>query len=163
MVKDNIVLEGVKLYFRNFSGKEDRFNAAGKRNFCVFLEEEHARKLKDDGWNIKWLKPKTEDDIPQAYLQVSVAYGNIPPKIALVKYNLSDGIPKPNVTMLDDETVNILDWAEIEKADIVIRPYNYDVNGTTGVKAYVKSMYVVIVKDDFEDKYYDAPNNSGEN
>lgn len=162
MVKDNIVLEGVKLYFRNFSGKEGRFNLAGNRNFCVFLEEEHAKKLKEDGWNVKWLKPRNEDDQPQGILQVTVSYKNIPPKIAIVKYRTVDGVPKPILTMLDDESINILDWAEIEKADIVIRPYNWEANGGSGVKAYVKSMYVVIVEDEFEDKYYDAPDSPGE-
>lgn len=156
-VNDNVTLEGVKLYFRNFSGKELKYNAAGRRNFCVFLEEDLAQQLKADGWNVKWLNPKNEGDLPQACLQVAVSFGNVPPKIALVKYRMVDGVQKPILTMLTDETISILDWAEIEKADVIIRPYNWDVNGNKGVKAYVKSMYVVIMEDEFESKYYDEP------
>ena len=70
MVKENITIEGARIVFRNFSGKEGRFNPPGKKNFCVLLDNELASNLKDDGWNVKWLKPREEDDEPQAYIQV---------------------------------------------------------------------------------------------
>jgi hypothetical protein len=67
-------------------------------------------------------------------------------------------------TALDDETVGNLDWAEIENVDLIIRPYNWVLHEGTkaenrGVKAYVSSMYVTIVEDEFEAKYHDAPEN----
>ena len=55
------------------------------------------------------------------------------------------------------DSVKTLDWAEIEKADIAINPYEYDVQGRHGIKAYLKTMYVTIQEDDFEDRYYDVP------
>ena len=64
---------------------------------------------------------------------------------------------KRGKTELDETSVSNLDWADIEKADIAINPYHYNVSGREGVKAYLKTMYVTIVEDEFEDRYYDVP------
>lgn len=152
MVEDNIRIEGARIGFRNFSGEEGRFNPKGRRNFCVFLEEDIAKDMEKEGWNVKWLQPREEGDEPQAYLQVKVVFGKIPPKIVLVT-----GKGK---TRLDEDTVNILDWAEIQNVDLVIRPYNWEVNGSTGVSAYIKTMYVTLREDEFESKYYDVPDSA---
>lgn len=152
MVNKNIVIENARIGFRNFSGKEGKFNPAGRRNFCVFLETDLAKELESDGWNIRWLQPRDESEEPQAYLQVAVSFDNIPPKIILVT--------KKSKTPLDETSVDILDWAEIDNVDLIIRPYNWDVNGKGGVKAYIKTMYVTIVEDEFESKYYDVPDSA---
>lgn len=152
MVKNNIVIENAQIGFRNFSGNAGKFNPAGRRNFCVFLDNELGKVLESDGWNVRWLQPKDEAEEPKPYLQVAVSYDNIPPKIVLVT--------KKGKTILDETAVNILDWAEIASVDIIIRPYNWEVSGKGGVKAYVKSMYVTIVEDEFESKYYDVPDSA---
>lgn len=152
MVNKNIVIEHARIGFRNFSGKEGKYNPKGRRNFCVFLETELGNVLEDDGWNVRWLEPLEEGDDKQAYLQVAVSYDNYPPKIIM--------ITSGGKTILDEETVNILDWAEIENVDLIIRPYNWEVNGKTGVKAYTKSMYITIVEDEFAHKYRDVPDSA---
>ena len=152
MVEDNIRIEGARIGFRNFSGEEGRFNPKGRRNFCVFLDEDIAKDMEKEGWNVKWLQPREEGDEPQAYLQVKLVFGKIPPKIVLVT-----GRGK---TRLDEDTVNILDWAEIQNVDLVIRPYNWEVNGNSGVSAYIKTMYVTLKEDEFESKYYDVPDSA---
>ena len=80
----NISVENARIIFRNFAGKESRYNPKGKRNFCLIIDNDVAENLKDIGWNIKYLNPRDPDETPQAYLQVSVAYENFPPKIWLV-------------------------------------------------------------------------------
>lgn len=152
MINTNIRIENAKIRFRNFSGKEGRFNPAGRRNFCVFLDDSSAAELADEGWNVKWLQPRTEEDEPQAYLQVAVSYANVPPKVWLVT--------SKQKTLLDEDSINALDWAELESVDLVIRPYNYEVNGKSGVKAYLKTMYAKIVEDEFADKYEDVPDSA---
>lgn len=152
MVEDNIRIEGARIGFRNFSGEEGRFNPKGRRNFCIFLEEDIAKDMEKEGWNVKWLQPREEGDELQAYLQVKVVFGKIPPKIVLVTMR--------GKTRLDEDTVNILDWAEIQNVDLVIRPYNWEVNGNTGVSAYIKTMYVTLKEDEFESKYYNVPDSA---
>lgn len=152
MIKSNIDIENAKIGFRNFSGKEGKFNAKGNRNFCVFLDYDFAITLEKEGWNVRWLTPKDEYEEKQAYLSVSVSYTNIAPKIFL--------ITSRSKTLLDEESVMLLDWAEISNVDLTIRPYNWEVSGKTGVKAYIKSMYVTIVEDTFESKYRDVPDSA---
>ena len=140
--------------FRNFAGKEGRYNKAGDRNFCLLLNPEDADEMLKDGWNVRFLDPRDEGDEPTPYIQIKVGFGGKghPPKIVLVT--------KRGKTQVDEETVNTLDWAEIEKADIAINPYHYEVNGKSGVKAYLKTMYVTIAEDDFEERYYDVPDSA---
>lgn len=151
-VTDNIKIENAKIRFRNFSGKAGQFNPAGSRNFCVFLPEDVATSLLEEGWNIKYLKPRDEDDDPQAYIQVAVSYNNIPPKIWLVTSDKK--------TLLDESGLEKLDWAELVNVDLIIRPYNYEVNGKRGVKAYLKTMYATIAEDEFAYKYEDVPDSA---
>lgn len=152
-VERNIAIENAHIIWRNFAGKPSQFNADGKRNFCVVLDPEMADSLAEEGWNVRWRDGREEGDEPMAYLQVAVSYDNIPPTILTVTSH--------GKTRLNSDTVDILDWAEIENVDLVISPYNWEVNGKRGVKAYCKNMYVTLVEDEFADKYADVPDASG--
>jgi hypothetical protein len=142
----NLTIENAKIFWKNFSGRGSTFNAEGSRNFCVEIDKEDAKELKADGWNVKYSKPKEEGDEPSPYIQVTVAYGNYPPKIYLVT--------RKNRTLLDEDTVGELDRAEIEHVDLIISPYPWTVNGKSGIKAYCKTMYVTI-EEDFGGRYSD--------
>ena len=141
-----ILFEGATLIFRNFAGKEGQYNREGDRNFAVIIpDEQTAQDLLADGWNVKYLNPREEGDAPTPYLQVAVSYKNRPPRIVMIT-----SVARTNV---DESMVEVLDWVNIENADLIARPYEWEVNGKTGKKAYLQSMFVTIEEDALERKY----------
>lgn len=147
-----VVMEDVELLFRNFTGKEGPYNPPGARNFAIKLDDDTAAAMAEDGWNVKWLKVREdaeEDETPQAFLDVAVKYSPKarPPRIVQVTSR--------GRTNLDEDSIEMLDWVDITNVDLIIRPYTWEVQGKTGVKAYLQSIYVTIEEDPLERKYGD--------
>ena len=144
---DLLEIENARIRWKNFSGEPDKFHPkGGYRNFNVDIEDpEMAQKLANDGWNVKIHPPKEEGDDPLHTLEVAVSFDNYPPKIVMVTSR--------NKVELDEDSVHVLDTADILTSDLIISPYNYDVNGKTGIKAYLKTGYITIEEDRFAEKY----------
>lgn len=157
-VINNIKIKGAKLIFKNFQGKKSDYNEEGNRNFGVLLEDRLAEALENDGWNVKRLRPKEDDpeQYRQPWLPVKVRFDPYPPVAVLIN---SRGKVK-----LDEESIDQLDWSVIADCDLIIRPYNYPArNGRpAGVSAYLKTIYVTISEDEFEEKYANIPYLGGE-
>lgn len=146
-------MENARLIFRNFEGREEKYNRKGDRNFGLIIEDsEVAQQLAEDGWNIKELTPKNNDDYndtPEViyWLPVTVRFDNVPPKVMLVT--------RRKKTRLNEDNINTVDYANIAKVDLTVTPYDWEVNGKYGTKAYLQTMYVTINEDEFADKYAD--------
>lgn len=144
---NTVMMEGVRIIFRNFSGKEGQYNREGDRNFAVLIDEKTADAMATDGWNVKVLAPRDDEEgsLPQSYLPVAVNFNGRPPRIVM--------ITSRNRTTLDESQVETLDWVDIVNVDLIVRPYSWEVNGKSGIKAYLQSMYITIEEDPLEAKY----------
>lgn len=157
-VRDRALLENVEILFRNFRGEKDDFNPLGKMTFAVLLDEETAESMGRDGWNVKHLKAREEGDIPQAYIPVEVSYksadkGGRPPEVVMITSRGKTNIPR--------EMIKVLDYVDIKTVDVLLQPYNWDVQGNQGVKAYLWSIYVTIIEDPLQLKYQDVKSLDG--
>ena len=142
-------MEDARIIFRNFAGKEGQYNREGDRNFCLLLDTGTADQMAQDGWNVKTLRAREEGDEPQPYIQVSVSYRNQPPTVVMVTSR--------GRTIVPEDMIEVLDWVDIANVDLIINPYQWAVNGKTGIKAYLKSIYITIEEDALERKYADVP------
>lgn len=146
-----MIFRNCRICYRNFSGKATKFTPEGRRSFSVVLDEDTAKNLLDSGWNIKMKPGRDEGDPMFCTLPVTVRFDVLPPRVYLISEKVK--------TELDEDSVNVLDYAEIEKIDLTINPRHYDVNGKTGIKAYLKAMYVTVVQDELAAEYseFDDP------
>lgn len=142
---DTFMIEGAQLIFRNFSGVESQFNREGDRNFGAILDQSVAEQMLVDGWNVESCESGEDDAPPVFWIPISVGFKVRPPKVVL--------ITSVNRTMLSEDTIGMLDWADILVADLIGRAYRWEVNGKTGIKAYLQSLYVTINEDELERKY----------
>ena len=144
-----IAMENVRIGFKNFEGREGPYNRKGERDFVVFLDSDFAKELESEGWNIKWPKSNAhilpEEDDRDPYLPVGVGFEFYPAKVYLISND--------NVTQIGPDETEMLDWAELKNVDLVIRPYEWEVNGKKGIKAYLKAGYFTIVTNAFDEKY----------
>ena len=140
------MVEDARLIFRNFAGKEDQYNRAGDRNFSVVLDTQTAEQMLADGWNVKYLAAREEDEEDTPYISVAVNYKNRPPRVVLLTTS--------SRTQLDEDQVEVLDYADVKTADLIATGYDWVVGDKTGTKAYLKSLFVTIQEDALEAKYH---------
>lgn len=148
-----VLIEDARIMFRNFRGEGTPMNQEGNRNFAVLLDPAVAETMAADGWLIKPPKEMPSGDIRDPYLSVKVSFKGRPPKIVM--------ITSRGRTDITEETVNLLDFCIFKHVDLIFRPYQWEVGDKSGVKAYLKSMYVTIEEDELDLKYADVPDADG--
>lgn len=145
----NITFMDAQIIFRNFTGEERKFNPEGKRNFCLVIDDEvQAQQMFEEGWNVRILPPRTDDELAKHYIPVAVSYRNndsFPVCVYIVEGNQR--------TLLNEDTIGRLDHADIASVDLTIRPRYWDDNGQAKIKAYLKTMYVTLNVDELDQRY----------
>lgn len=149
----NLTIRGAKLILKNFQGKVNEYNKDGRRTFGILLSDEDAEAMLQDGWGVKFLKPRPDDpeQYQQPWLKVEASYRNFPPLVYL--------ITSAGKVRLTEETIGQLDWTAIDNVDIIINPYYYEpfAGNPAGIKAYLKTLYVTVQEDDLAAIYADIP------
>lgn len=150
--KNIVEINDARIVFRNFSGRADKYNREGDRNFAVvFPDLDIADVLINDtnefgvGWNVKVKEPREDGDAPFIYLPVKIKFNNRGPAIYLKTGD--------NLNRLDEESVCCLDDVDIISVDLDIRPYDDVINGKPFRAAYLQSMCVTQNVDRFAARY----------
>ena len=146
--------------WRNFAGGPTRFDPKNtKRTFEIFLTDEEANRLMDLGWNVKWLEPRNPSEPKQAHLQVFIKLdgpARLQPKIWQTR-------KKGRPILLDGDLIGQLDMDDFERVKLQIRPYKWELDsGKSGIKAFVKQMFVTPVEDDFAAEFFDEDDEGNE-
>lgn len=145
---NKLAIDNARIIFKNFTGKDDKFGREGDRSFSIVIEDDAlAEQLANDGWNVKPLTPRDPDEKVNHFIKVKISFKVRPPKIWLLTNHKR--------TLLDEDTIATLQYARIENADVVVSPWRWEVNGKTGIAAYLETLYVKIEDDPFADKYSD--------
>lgn len=160
--QNNVVIEGARLVFRNFQGKEGPYNQEGAKNFGVILPEDIAERMLADGWNIKRLRPSEEEKEEGAeqgppWMPVKMGYGKgRPPMVKMITSRGSTNLDEENVDQLDWVDIAIDEETGLPKVDLIVRPFHWtNPRGEQGISAYLQSLYITIEEDELQRKYAD--------
>lgn len=150
---ERLKLEEVEVIFCNFRGEKGTYNEAGVRGFSILIKDiDLAGDLIQDGWALKPLKDAETGEVDAYHLPVKVNYGGRrPPRVNKVSLSTNSTLP------LTEKTVEMLDYLPIAYVDVILNPYEWEVRGETGVKAYLQTAYVVIEEDDLDLKWANLP------
>lgn len=148
-----LMVDDAYICFPNFSGRGDKFNKEGDRNFGLrILDQETLDRLQadknefGDSWNVKIKAPRNEGEEPFMFMKVKVKFNGRGPKVYLISGN--------NRIELDEETIGMLDDIDIERIDMDIRPYDDQMpSGKSFRAAYLDGMEVVQRVDRFTARY----------
>ena len=152
----NLKLTEAKITMRNFRGLDyNGYNPLHKRTFWLLLDPERydVDKMKQDGWNVKEIKPREghEDDPIMYRLEVEMRWDNYPPIIHQVTKQDNGKYKK---TLMTEKSAELFDSAEIVNVNLEIgHGKTWYKDGRKGIKAYLKKAMIEVVTDDFDDYY----------
>lgn len=148
-----------EILFCNLEGRAEGFNDKGNRNFRLkFNDDDFAKSLSEDGWNIKIYTPKNDDYDPYYYLTVKSKFRVDSPNVR--QDPEIHMINSKNDILLKEKHMADLDAKfrahEVVSCDLIIHPSpwnNARFGAGEGITAYLKQMWAVVNDSPFADRY----------
>ena len=137
-------INDARIIWKNFSGRGDRFNREGDRNFHLVIPDQETCDLLlndknkyGDSWNVKIKPPREEGDVPFMHMLVKVKFNGRGPNVYLDRGSNKEPL------VLNEDTISCLDDIDIMSVDLDVRPYDDELpNGTSFRTAYLSAMRV---------------------
>lgn len=137
-------INDARIIWKNFTGRGDRFNREGDRNFHLVIPDQETCELLQndvnefgDSWNVKIKPPREEGDTPFMHMLVKVKFNGRGPNVYLDRGRDRDPL------VLNEDTIHCLDDMDILSVDLDVRPYDDKLpNGNTFRTAYLSAMRV---------------------
>ena len=126
--------EDADITYRNFRGDDE-----GKRYFILNVPADAVEGMRADGWNVRQRKEANPDGENTYYIKVNVNTGARPSII----HTISKRNPDPDAVM-DAEHYMMLDDAEFDGVDLIIRQKPYDYRGQKGISTVLKEAWFYI-------------------
>lgn len=158
LILDNELVD-FEILFCNLEGRAEGYNDKGDRNFRVkFNNDEFAKALAEDGWNIKIYTPKNDKYDPYYYLDVKVKFRVDSPRV-MHDPEIHMLTPKNDI-LLKENNVGDLDAKfrahEVISCNLVLNPYpwvNPNFANGEGITAYLKEMWADVKVSPFAERY----------
>lgn len=150
-----------EILFCNLEGRKDQFNTKGERSFRLkFNDDEFAKSLVDDGWNIRIYTPKNEEYDPYYYMTVKTKFRvdseNVYQDPEIHRVNAKNDI------LCSAQNMHDIDMAfanrKVQRVDLVINPYHWvhpKMGSGEGIAAYVREMWIEVEDSPFASRYAD--------
>lgn len=111
------VVKGARILFPNFAGEEQDYNAKGRRNFRLQLDEDLASELKERGVYVRERPPRNDDEDTQYLVKIGV-------------------YPSADVRLLSGRTMTQLNVDNFDLVDKEFRKGEVE-NGNIGLEFHV--------------------------
>lgn len=151
-------VESPEIFMVNFAGRVTDNNPKGHRQFAWKIPTpEMAEAMKEEGWAVWYTKESERYGEPAPCITVEMRWHNtkelehLNPKIYRCTRKHPTGV------LLTEDLVPDLERDEIQDIVLWINPSHWTVNGKSGIKAYVDSMWVKVEDNDPTDKFWHYP------
>lgn len=146
-----ITIRNAHLRYRNFGGGK-----YGREITLQIDDPEIAQEMANDGWPVRTIIPDDPSYEPRYQMRVAISYRDREGR----RFDENDTrLPyiymctKKNQHLLDEDHIERLDRAELDKVDLTIRARWWENEDGWHIKAFLSRLYATICEDDLDAEY----------